>query len=186
MSDREKITVITQYLGREVDIDKNNISMSQDLLDFLTHAQLFTYYGVTFTEYTSSDDEHKAILDVAYWVSEDTYNDEMFKNIVGHLIVLYGKADVEEDILDDMQGEYVWRNVDNFSCVLCGKNPDNKVTIRWTINSDFGKTENPQASSEKLQRKFFQTHTDTLFTRVHHSYQCPVRNRLSFWQHNRL
>lgn len=152
MSEQQKIDIITQFLGREVNVDNNSITMSQELVDFLGHAELFKYYGVCTTGYSSEKEYGKAILDVVDWISEDICNDEMYKNIVKQLSGLYGETNIDENVSDDLQGEYVWRNVDGYSFIICGKNSDEKLNIRWINDSDFDSSKNDeQKSAEEIK-----------------------------------
>lgn len=125
----KKVETITQFLGREVDVSNNSISMPQKLLDFLKHAKLFKYYGVCTTGYSSEKEYGKVILDIADWISDDAYSDEMFKDIVKQLSDIYGETNIDESASDDLYGEYVWRNTEGYSFIVCGKNFDDKINI---------------------------------------------------------
>lgn len=129
-------------------MNQNSISMSQELVDFMKHANLFQYYGVCTSSYSSDKTQGKVVLDTADWTSDARYSEEMFEDIVEQLTGIYGETEIEENASEDLRSEYVWKSIDDFEFVMCGINSDDKVKICWMIDDG---TDNSQAAPEKLK-----------------------------------
>jgi hypothetical protein len=165
MSDREKIDVITQPFGQEVQEKEEQTTIEPDLYYFYQDAELFGYIGEIGHRYTLDGKTPPYFIDIAVWSTKNDFTDENFLNIIDSLEDLYGNDIVKVDLYEDITEVYEWNNVDNYAKILCGKSDKGKVVVRWYAKLTEENTEDNLADNttdEPLEKNKEKYGTDTM------------------------
>lgn len=127
------VNFVSQMIGRKYDSD-GSITVSEEEGIFLDNgAQLFNIKG-HFELGTTSSGEAKYVIDLIDWTSDSTVND--FNVVKNGLAKLYGTTFVTKSYFDYSDEAYMWKDVDEYEYVICWKNSNDTITIRWIINID--------------------------------------------------
>ncbi len=165
MSDREKIDIITQPLGQEVQGNEEQTTIEPDLYYFYQDAELFGYIGEIEHQYNLDGKTSPYVIDIALWSTKNNFTDEKFLNIINGLEELYGNDFVKADSYEEITEVYEWNGVGNYAKIICGKSDEGKVVVRWNAKLTEENTEYNSAdktADEPLQKNKGKYGTDTM------------------------
>ena len=122
--DKEKIEYASKILGRRCD-ESGNISLNADLGNFINGDNPLFGEDGHFELGAYAEDSKGLKIDTLDWVSNGKVKD--FSKIVTALQALYGEPFYTNAIGD----EYAWSDIGIYEEILCVRNKDKTVTIRW-------------------------------------------------------
>ena len=125
LSDKEKIDYASKILGRRCD-ESGNISLNADLGNFINGDNPLFGEDGHFELGAYSEDSIGLKIDTLDWVSDDKVQD--FSKVVSSLKALYGEP-AESNIFGT---KYEWTDIGIYTSVLCERDVDKSVKIRWT------------------------------------------------------
>lgn len=122
--DKEKIEYASKILGRRCD-ESGNISLNADLGNFINGDNPLFGEDGHFELGAYAEDSKGLKIDTLDWLSNGKVKD--FSKIVSALKSLYGEP-VDSNIFGT---KYEWTNIGIYSSILCERNADKSVKIRW-------------------------------------------------------
>ena len=124
LSDEEKIEYASKILGRRCD-ESGNISLNADLGNFINGSNPLFGEDGHFELGAYAKDSKGLKIDTLDWLSNGKVKD--FSKIVSALKLLYGEP-ADSNIFGT---KYEWTNIGVYSSILCERNADKSVKIRW-------------------------------------------------------
>lgn len=125
-------------LGRKFD-SNYNLKLSDEEYAFLSNeVELFGMQGRFVGAYTD-EGEAKSTIDMLDWTTIHT--DYKIDSVINVLLEMYGtqyKVDESHQVYSGViiNDVYAWMDLDKYKCVMCWKNPDGTITIRWIADID--------------------------------------------------
>ncbi len=124
LSDEEKIEYASKILGRRCD-ESGNISLNADLGNFINGSNPLFGEDGHFELGAYAEDSKGLKIDTLDWLSNGKVKD--FSKIVSALKSIYGEP-ADSNIFGT---KYEWTNIGIYSSILCERNADKSVKIRW-------------------------------------------------------
>lgn len=131
MKDQEKIAVLTEPFGDVVGDEEETILIDPELFTFYQNAKLFGYEGKVVHQYTREGKKPPYIIDMVDWISNQQYTEEDFSSILNSVKELYGNNFIQGESYDNITGVYEWKEVEGYARVVCGKDDNEKIVVRW-------------------------------------------------------
>ena len=123
-SDREKIEYASKILGRRCD-GSGNISLNADLGNFINGDNPLFGENGHFELGAYSEDSISLKIDTLDWISNGKVKD--FSKIISALKAIYG----EPSDSNFFNTKYEWTSIGIYASILCERNMDKSVRIRW-------------------------------------------------------